>query len=239
MQRLSGICIVIFGLTVTFFAIDLIKSMTPHWYSTIYGVYYFSGAVVAFFASLAITMVGLQRGGCLVHTITTEHYHDVGKFVFSFVVFWAYIAFSQYLLIWYANLPEETAWYSARQSSTWWIGVSLVLLVGHFVVPFWALLSRRAKRNKVALAAVSAWVLLLHWVDMYYLVGPQSHHFHSDSHEAHTIAEPSAALHMTDVALLVALGAAFAWLLLDALRRVSLVPTRDPRLGESLTFENS
>jgi hypothetical protein len=232
MQRWSGISIVLLALTTTFFSVDLIMSMTPHWYSTIYGVYYFSGAVVGFFALLAVMMVLLQQAGRLEKSITAEHYHDVGKFVFAFVVFWAYIAFSQYMLIWYANLPEETSWYHARQQSPWWVGVALVLIVGHFIVPFWALMPRSAKRNKYWLALVAAWVLAVHWADIYYLVGPPSHHFHSEVH-----ASPGP-LHVTDVSLLIGLAGIFGWSVVNLMGRSALLPERDPRLVDSLAFEN-
>jgi hypothetical protein len=227
---------VLFGLTVTFFSIDLLMSMTPHWYSTIYGVYYFAGAVVGFFALLAIIMTWLQSAGRLEDSITAEHYHDVGKYVFAFVVFWAYIAFSQYMLVWYANLPEETSWYYARQSSTWWVGVALMLIVGHFIVPFWALISRSAKRNRYWLALVAAWVLIMHWGDIYYLVGPPSHHLHGQTEPArHVTARP---LQLTDLALLVGLGGLFVSMMVGRMRQAALLPRRDPRLVESLAFEN-
>ena len=135
----------LYALTVTFFAIDALMSLNPHWYSTIFGVYFFSGCVVGFFALLAMLACSVQRAGGLTQSVTVEHYHDVGKLAFGFVVFWAYIAFSQYMLIWYANIPEETVWYRPRQGDTWWIGVSLLLLFGHFLAPFLALLSRVAE----------------------------------------------------------------------------------------------
>ncbi|MFC1757779.1 quinol:cytochrome C oxidoreductase [Planctomycetota bacterium] len=237
MRRWSGIGIIALGITLTFFSIDLIQSMTPHWYSTIYGVYFFSGAVVGFFALLCIALDQLQRHGRLRSSVTAEHYHDLGKYLFAFVVFWAYIAFSQYMLVWYANLPEETAWYNARQQSGWWVGVSVLLLVGHFIVPFWALLSRRSKRHRGWLAIVAAWVLFMHWVDVYYLVGPPSHHFHAhvDSlgHDAN-----SSPLHVTDISLLVGIGGVFLWATLISMDRASLIPKRDPQIAESLAFEN-
>ncbi|MBN2446531.1 MAG: quinol:cytochrome C oxidoreductase [Phycisphaerae bacterium] len=232
MQRLSGIGMVIYGLTVTFFSIDLIMSMTPHWYSTIYGVYYFSGSAVGFFALLALTMVLLQSAGRARNVITVEHYHDIGKLVFGFVVFWAYIAFSQYMLIWYANLPEETSWYYARQSSQWWVGVALVLLFGHFVAPFLALISRRPKRRTRPLALAAVWILIVHWIDIYYLVIPQAHHFHGEEHAA------GSPLHVSDITLLIGLGGLFVCAVLRLMSRSELLPIRDPRLSESLTFEN-
>ncbi len=117
MQRFSAPAMLLYGVTVTFAAFDLLMSLDPHWFSTIFGVYYFSGCVVGFFALLTLVVFAVQRSGRLTKAITVEHYHDLGKLIFAFVVFWAYIAFSQYMLIWYANIPEETAWMLAYQVS--------------------------------------------------------------------------------------------------------------------------
>lgn len=225
MQWWSGPGMLAYALTVTFFAIDALMSLNPHWYSTIFGVYFFSGAMVGFFALLAIVARNIQRAGGLTHSVTFEHYHDVGKLAFGFVVFWAYIAFSQYMLIWYANIPEETVWYLPRQGDTWWIGVSLLLLFGHFLAPFLALLSRFPKRRPGLLVAASAWLLLMHWLDLYYLVAPRA-----------PAANPP--LHGTDIALFVGLGGLFVWALVRPMARISLLPERDPRLHEALAFEN-
>lgn len=232
MQRWSGIGIVLYGLTLTFFSIDVIKSLAPEWFSTVFGVYYFSGCVVGFFALLAVGMVGLQRAGRLSRSITVEHYHDVGKLAFGFTVFWAYIAYSQYMLYWYANLPEETFWYSARQETPWWAGVSILLVIGHFVVPLLALISRFPKRRKNWLAAAALWVLVMHWVDVYYLVAPRA----AQLHEAHPVS--AAPLHVTDVSLLVGLGGLFLFAVVRLMAGRPLMPERDPRLGESLAYEN-
>ena len=140
-----------FAVTSCFAAFDWLMSLDPHWFSTIYGVYFFSGAVVGFLAFVTLAALVLERVGLLKGKISEEHYHDLGKLQLGFLMFWAYIAFSQYLLIWYANIPEETGWYLVRQNGGWqW--VSLLLLFGHFVLPFCGLMSRRAKRNRITLA---------------------------------------------------------------------------------------
>ena len=224
MQNVSGPAMVAFAFTLTFASFDLLMSLDPHWFSTIFGVYYFAGAAVGFFALLALVTFLVQRSGRLRRVITIEHYHDVGKLVFAFIVFWAYIAYSQYMLIWYANIPEETVWYLHRQNGTW-AAVSLVLLFGHFVVPFLALISRRPKRRKPLLVAAAVWVLVLHWLDMYWLVMP-------------TVSPEHLGLHLTDLACFIGLGGLFVAAAAHALRNCSLIPERDPRLTESLTFEN-
>jgi len=116
MERRSPAALILFGVTVTFASFDWLMSLEPHWFSTIFGVYFFSGAAVGGLAAVILAAVALQAGGRLTDAITTEHYHDLGKLLFAFVIFWGYMAFSQYMLIWYANIPEETAWYLQRQS---------------------------------------------------------------------------------------------------------------------------
>ncbi len=136
-----------FGLTHTFAAFDWLMSLEPGWYSTIFGVYSFSGSLLAAFAFLVARSPFVHRAGLLRGVVTVEHLHDLGKLLFAFTVFWAYIAFSQYFLIWYGNIPEETIWYHdvgprarGRRSAT-------LLAVGHFVMPFFFLLPRRIKRT--------------------------------------------------------------------------------------------
>ncbi len=126
MRRRSAPAMIVFALTLTFAAFDLLMSLDPGWYSTIFGVYYFAGAAVGVYALLPLAVFLLQRAGFIRRSVTVEHYHDLGKLLFGFVVFWAYIAFSQYMLMWYANLPEETHWFVARQQHGWgWVGLAL------------------------------------------------------------------------------------------------------------------
>ncbi len=199
-------------------------SLTPHWFSTAYGVYYFSGAAVAALSAVILLLIALQAHGQLVTTITTEHYHELGKLLFAFIVFWGYIAFSQYMLIWYANMPEETEWYMPRQEGGW-LAVSLILLFGHLFIPFLGLISRHAKRNKKMLGFWAVWMLVVHWFDMLYLVGPATE-------------SPGVLFGLINACCLVGLGLLFLAGVLRLAGDRSLVPTKDPRLGESLGFEN-
>jgi putative effector of murein hydrolase LrgA (UPF0299 family) len=228
LERISAPGLVLFGFSVTFFAVDTLMSLNPHWFSTIWGVYYFSGSVVGFLALFVLLISGVQRAGRLRHAVTKEHYHDLGKLAFGFVVFWAYIAFSQYLLIWYANIPEETVWYRPRQGDTWWIGISLLLLFGHFVAPLLALMSRGAKRRPYLLVAAAVWLLAMHWLDLYYVVAPRPW----------VTGHATAPLHATDLLLLLGLGGVFLAVLIWPMSRRSLLAQRDPRLAESLSYEN-
>jgi hypothetical protein len=224
LRRWSGPLLIPVGLAHTFAAFDWLMSLDPHWYSTIFGVYSFAGSLLAGFAFLAVAAVLLRRSGLLPLAVSAEHLHDLGKLLFAFTAFWAYIAFSQFFLIWYANIPEETIWYHERLSGSW-AAMSALLAIGHFAVPFLFLLPRRTKRNPLALAAAAVWLLLMHFVDVYWLVLPS---VHGVSHRP-GLADAGALLAVGGTAL-----AAFALLL----RRHPLVPVGDPRLAESLAFEN-
>jgi len=145
--------------------------------------------------------------------------------LFAFVVFWAYIAFSQYMLIWYGNLPEETEWFLKRQTGDWaW--VSMVLLFGHFLIPFVVLVSRSVKRRPVLLAATGVYMIFMCWIDMYWLVVPE-------------FSPGTARFGLLDVFCWLGLVGIYSTALFLNLRRASLVPERDPRLAESMAFENA
>ena len=135
LRRFAGPAIIVLALTQTFASVDWIMSLTPHWDSTMFGVYFFAGSFVGFIALLSVVAAAMRRAGLLDTVISAEHLHDVGKLLFAFTVFWTYIAFSQFFLMWYANLPEETTWYRARMEGSW-MTVSLFLMAGHFVAPF-------------------------------------------------------------------------------------------------------
>ena len=224
MQRRAGVAMLAFGVTVTFASFDWLMSLDPHWFSTLFGVYFFAGCAVSAFAALILIAVGLQKLGYLQDAISADHYHDLGKLLFGFTFFWGYIAFSQYMLIWYGDIPEETLWYLARQSHGW-AAVSLVLLFGHFLLPFCGLMPRRAKRNKRVLAAWAAWLLVMHWLDLYWLAAPQ--------------ASRGPAFHLLDILCLVGLACLYAAILLRVAADRGLVPQRDPYLAEALAFRNS
>ena len=224
LRRLAGPAIIVLALTQTFASFDWIMSLTPHWYSTMFGVYFFAGSFVGFIALLSVVAVAMRGAGLLDTVISAEHLHDIGKFLFAFSAFWAYIAFSQFFLMWYANLPEETVWYKARIEGSW-LQVSLFLMAGHFAVPFFYLMGRTVKRKGATLAIGGAWVLAMHFVDLYWQVMPT---LHPEG------LRPS----VLDVAALVAVGGCFVAAASWLMRRQALVPLRDPRLAESLAFEN-
>jgi hypothetical protein len=224
LRRLAGPAIMVLALTQTFAAIDWIMSLSPRWYSTIFGVYFFAGSFLGFIALLSVVAPAMRRARLLDTVISADHLHDIGKLLFAFTAFWAYIAFSQFFLIWYANLPEETIWYKARMEGSW-LTVSLLLMAGHFAAPFFYLMGRAVKRRNSTLALGGAWLLVMHFVDLYWQVMPT---LHPDG------LRPS----MLDVAALVAIGGCFVGAASWLMRRQALVPLRDPRLAESLAFEN-
>jgi hypothetical protein len=224
LRRLAGPSLIVLALTTTFASFDWIMSLTPHWYSTMFGVYFFAGAFVGFIALLSIVAVAMRGAGLLDVIISAEHLHDIGKFLFAFTAFWAYIAFSQFFLIWYANIPEETIWYKVRLEGSWQI-VSILLMVGHFAVPFFYLMGRAVKRRGATLAVGGAWLLAMHFVDLYWLVMPTLH-------------PGGLSPSLLDVAAFVAIGGSFVGAAGWLLQRQALVPLGDPRLPESLAFEN-
>lgn len=220
LERLSAPTLAIFGITTTFASIDWLMSLDPHWFSSIFGVYFFSGCMVGFLASLILVVLFLQKRLSLLPMVTTEHRHDLAKHLFGFTCFWAYIAFSQYLLIWYANVPEETVWFKVRQSGGW-MAVTLVLMFGHFIVPFLGFLPRATKRNPKVLASLAILLIVMHAVDLYWLIFP-------------TLESQGPAQTLISICCLIGMGGFFTagWLLVAG--RHSLVPVNDPRLPESL-----
>ncbi len=229
MQFWSPLGLIAFGLTISLAAFDWIMSIDPHWYSTIFGVYFFSGSAVAVYATVALMVIYLRRKGLLQGVVTTEHDHDLGKLLFGFVVFWTYIAFSQYMLIWYANIPEETKWYQYRVNGQW-ADLSVALAVGHFVIPFFFLMSRHPKRKPWALAFGALWMLIFHLIDIYWLVVPTVYHgSHLKFEWSHLIPLGTS---------FIGVGGLFVASVTWWMKNNYLVPIKDPRLSESLNFEN-
>ena len=237
----SAPALVVLAITMTLGAFDIIMSINPHWYSTMFGVYFFAGGMCAMHATLTLTHLLLQRLGKLKGIVTVEHYHDLGKFLFGFIFFWGYIAFDQYMLYWYGNIPEETEFYRDRQylstvgpdlSDAYgpWMKVGLVLLFIHILIPFPGLISRRVKRNLATLSFWAIWVLVAHFVDMYWLVMPEYSKKIRD--QAHL------PFQMTDLLIFVGIGGVLVWNFLRQASGRPLAATKDPRFLQSVTFQN-
>ena len=246
MRIASGPAIIAYAMTLCFFAFDFLMSLAPKWYSTIYGVNFFGGSMIAIYAFLSVLGVGIQRSGRLTHSITTEHYHDTGKMLFAFTFFWAYTAFSQFMLYWYSNIPEETVWYNYRFFNDWQY-VSLAVTLGQWAFPFLFLLSRWTKRIQPIFMFFCVWQLVFHYVDLYWNVMPNYHWTVQKAFNEGKdfVAGPlSGAVGANTIGLSpvdVLLPAALMLLFVGAIGRAmkgNLLPVKDPNLGASLAHEN-
>jgi hypothetical protein len=195
-------------------------SLDPFWFSTIFGVYCFSGLFYANLASICLLTLYLKSKGKLDGIVNENHLHDLGKFMFAFTVFWAYIGFSQFMLIWYANLPEETGYFLTRFHGGWF-WVSLFLLLGKFLVPFLVLLPRDAKRNARVLAPIGVFMLIAQWVDILWMVQPE---FFKEGPQ----------LGWTEVGITLGFVGVFGLSVAQFLAKHNIVAIGDPQLAESL-----
>jgi hypothetical protein len=222
LRRFSPGSLPFLALTITFAAFDWLMTLTPLWQSTIFGVYYFAGSFLAAFCVLTIATVNAQGKDEYGTLVTTAHYHNLGKLMLAFTAFWAYIAFSQFLLIWIANLPEEAGWYKLRIEGAWRPLSIAVFLLG-FVLPFFTLLSRNLKLKPRLLAIVAVYILAMHAVDLYWLIWP-----------AYSPQGPS--FHWTLLTAFAGVGGlSVAGAIYLARGRYSL-PVKDPYISESLRY---
>lgn len=217
---LSIAFIFLFALSYSLFSVDTLMSLLPQWFSTIFGVYCFSGLFQSSLAMMLLLTIWLLEKGLLKGFVDENHLHDLGKLLKGFTVFYAYIAFSQFMLIWYANIPEETEYFMIRSHGGWYL-LSLSLLVFKFIVPFVALLPRWAKRNKDYLKVVCWLILVMQYVDVYWMVYPN----YKEGHVFFSIWEIGIFLGFLGLFLKVVTG---------FLSSHNLVPLRDPRIDESL-----
>jgi hypothetical protein len=224
MRRLAFVALPLFALSLTFGAYDWLLGLDYHWFSTMWGVYIFAGAAGSSMALLVLVITGLRKAGYLKDTVTVEHYHIMGKWMLAFTVFWAYIGFSQYMLIWYANMPEETEYFIRRNTESW-NALSLFLVIGRFFIPFAILLVRSPKKKPLQLCLISAWIVFMQLVDIYIVILPALH-------------GAGVFVSIWDFMPLIGMGATLAFAFLWIARRSSLFPNRDPRLLESLHLVN-
>ena len=224
MRKLSFISLPLFALCLTFGACDWLMSLNYKWFSTMWGVYIFAGAAGSSMSLLVLVITALRRAGYLKDVVTVEHYHIMGKWMLAFSVFWAYIGFSQYMLIWYANIPEETQYFLARTTESWW-NLSMLLVVGRFFGPFGILLLQSIKKHPHQLCWVAGWILCMQMLDMYLIILPALH---------------GTGVHLSiwDFVPLIGMGATLAFVYLRIVGKTSLFPVRDPRLIESLKLVN-
>jgi hypothetical protein len=216
--------VILLALTSTFFAFDVLMSLQYSWFSTIFGVYFWTGGIRGSLSAAVLLVLAVRSAGYLQNTITREHLHDAAKLMFGFTVFWAYIAFAQYFLIWYGNMPEETQFYLLRRNGAWY-PLSIALPVVSFVIPFFLLMPRASKRNYRVLGLASGWILAAHAIDVYWQVLPVLHH-------------DTIRLSYMDVAAPVALFGVVVLCAVRGYQTAALIPVRDARLAETIGYEN-
>jgi hypothetical protein len=211
------------ALAVTFSGVDWLMGLDYKWFSTMWGVYLFAGAAGSSMSLIVLVITALKNRGYL-KVVNLEHYHIMGKFMLAFTIFWAYIGFSQYMLIWYANIPEETIYFQIRNTGSWWY-LNTLLVVGRFFLPFPVLLLQWTKKRPKYLCMVAVWILLMQLLDVYVIVLPALHPM-------------GFSLSIFDVSALVGIGGVLGWLFFRNLGNSHLFPLRDPRLGGSLKLTN-
>jgi hypothetical protein len=220
MQMLAGPGLVLHILAVSFFSFDLFMSVNPHWYSTIYGFYVLGGQAISGMALVILTELLLSSRPPLSGVLQKRHIHDHGNLLFAFLMLWGYFAVSQYLIIWSGDLPEEVVFYNQRFTGGWG-AVALVVVFVHFVLPFFILLSRDLKRNMTKLSVVAALLLVMRWVDLYWLAAP-------------AFSPGRFRLHWVDVVAPIAMGGIWLWLYAGRLASRPLLPLNDPHLPEAI-----
>ena len=222
-RRLGAGSLPLLALTMSFAAFDWMMSLDPRFYSTIFGVYWFAGSFLGAFAVIVVAAT-LTRGdpAQFGEHMNLEHFHSLGKFLLSFVAFWGYIAFSQFMLIWIANVPEEIPWYVVRIRGGW-LGVFAFLAIFQFLVPFFALLSRPLKRDPRRLAWMSVYLLAVHWVDLYWVMMP-------------ALSPEGPRPSLWDLTALAGVGGIAVAFALWRMHGVAPVPLKDPYLEDSLRY---
>jgi hypothetical protein len=224
MRRLAFIFLPLFGLSLTFGAFDWLMSLNYKWFSTMWGVYIFAGAAGSSMSLTVLLITWLRKSGYLAETVTIEHYHIMGKWMLAFTVFWAYIGFSQYMLIWYANIPEETEYFILRNTESWNL-LNLLLVAGRFFIPFLLLLLRATKKKVNTLCMIAGWILFMQMLDIYIVVLPELHH-------------AGVRLSPLDLLPIIGIGGTLGFLFLRVVGKASLFPVRDPRVIESIRITN-
>ena len=213
MQRVSAGGLVIYVLSMTFASIDWAMSMEPHWFSTMYGFLFVIGQAIMGLAIAIIVARRLSKEAPMADVYNPGHFHDFGKLLFAFSMVWAYLAFSQFLIIWSANLPEEIPWYQHRMHHGWEF-LAIALVACHFVVPFAVLLSRRTKRNATVLARMAMWLIAARLLDLFFLIGPEAY-------------PEGLSVHWLDLAAVIGLGGIWVSLFIGNLKSRSLLPVHD------------
>ena len=226
LTKWSALFLIAFAFTYTFASFDWLMSLRPHWFSTIFAIYNFSGLIVNGFACVTLTILFLHERGLLTNVVSEEHLHDLGKFLFGFTTFWAYIWICQYLLIWYANIPEETGYYLGRLEHTWdWLFYFNLAI--NWIVPFFALMTSQSKRSVFVLKRICILLIIGHWLDIYLMVAPEVFH-HAG------ITNPQ--IGFVEIGTSVGFMCLFYLIVGRAFTKINLVAKNDPYLEEGINF---
>jgi hypothetical protein len=219
--KLSAVFMPLAAILLSVLAIDWIMSIEPHWYSTIFGIYYISGTVLAGLGATTYAVVQLNENGYFQPKLNGDHLYSLGALMFAFTNFWAYIAFSQFLLIWYANIPEETYWFVMRWQGSWkYVSAGLILI--RFVIPYAGLLSQPSKMDPKRLKVMSLWILFAHLFDLYWLVMPSF--------------SESVAFSWTELGYPILVIGILILVFYFKSRKHNLMPVGDPKLKRGLEF---
>jgi hypothetical protein len=234
LQFWSGPGVVLFCVATSLAAFDWIMSLSPMWFSTMFGVYMFTGAVLSAHCLIAVLSYTLKKQGAMRDEVTVEHYHDLCKFMFGFLLFWAYIGFCQFMLIWYGNIPEETHWFYARLGGAFGV-MSLMLIFLHWGLPFLGTMPMKVRRTPKLVVGWGVYILVLHFVDVYWMIMPEAR-------AAVPGAEPATMGGIPGILASLLCVGGMAALLLGLVLRVAgqtkVVAAQDPRLADSIAFEN-
>jgi hypothetical protein len=225
MRRLSGGALPLVSLATTWAAFDWTMSLEPDWSSTIYGLYVFAGSFVAALSLVAVMLGWARQGRIAPAPATPDHAQALGRVLFAMIIFWAYMAFSQLLIYWIGDIPQEVRYYGLRTAGSW-RAITILLVFGHFVVPFFLLLNRSWKRNVTFLASVGAWMLLMHYVDVYWQIFPVRD-------------RAGVRPHWVDLGSLMLVGGASCAWILRRYRTAPPLPLHAPELADGLTYEAS
>jgi hypothetical protein len=226
--KFSGPTMVFYVLVVSFAAIDWVMTLDPHWFSTMWGFLFTAGWGLSCFCFVVAILAYLSDKAPMNRIVGKRHFHDLGKLMLALVMVWAYFNFSQFLIIWSGNIPEETTWYLSRGKGAWYV-IGILLILFHFAFPFLVLLTRDIKMKAKWLATLAVFILVLRLVDMYYLIGPTPRiSTHGKGMEFF------AGFSWMDIAAPIAVGGIWLWYYFGELMKRPLVPVNDPYLANAI-----
>ncbi len=219
-NTISGPGVLIMGLTVTFASVDWVMSLDPHWFSTIFGLWFLMGMALTALAFSIVVAALLHNNTHMARALSADRFHDYGTLMYAFIMLWAYLSYSQFLIVWSANLPEEIPYY-LRRFGNGWQGVSLVIVAGHFVLPWLLLLFRSVKRIRKRLVAIAAFMLVMRFLDVFWLIAPW-------------VKQGALGVHWMDIAAVVGMFGLWTGAFCYLLKGRALLPVGDPYLPEAL-----